>query len=501
VPLHLSALLAAPAAVLLAAHGDATLRWSTVRWGRGGVVAASALFAAAVGRASPLLCVVAMTAIAAATWQLGREMHGAGEAPPPVWRRASVVVAVTAVACLATSALAILLIRARHDPWVNQGNPSTVAALVEVVARRQYAVAGLWPRQAPLWLQLGNVGLYADWQVALSLGPSIFPTPLRTAATVAFGLLGVVGSVGHRRDDRRSWRAIMLLFLAGSIGVALYLNLKAGPSYGHGILPEGAPREARERDYFFVLAWWAWGLWAGYGAVRLARSRGLPGAAGALVAALPLVLNWRAVDRGRLPEATLPRMTAEGLLRHVPRNAVLFVAGDNDTYPLWYAQRALGLRRDVVVITTPLLPAQWYRDELATRHGLTVRAASWRGRQATIAEIADSARGRGRPVAMSMAMPAVDRAVLGARWALGGPAFVRVEGGSAPPLGVDTNVARRWSSELARRTGGGDPSPATDGTARYMTQLLRCPARALRDARSGGSAVPSDSLAPLCNFR
>ena len=231
---------------------------------------------------------------------------------------------------IAASALLILYVRARHDPAINQGNPSTLQALVDVVARRQYEVAGLWPRQAPPWLQLGNLGLYADWQVARSLGPTIFPTVGRTAMTLLFAALGVVGALAHWRRDRRTWWALALLLAAGTVGAAAYLNLKAGPSFGHGILPPGTVREARERDYFFVLGWWAWGVWAGFGAVALGRRAGIP-AAGAAVAVLPLLLNWREVDRRRLPDAALPLATAEGLLHHVPERAVLFVAGDNDT--------------------------------------------------------------------------------------------------------------------------------------------------------------------------
>ena len=80
--------------------------------------------------------------------------------------------AVPVLAIAAASAVVVLLVRAGHDPALNQGNPSTWSALLDVVARRQYAVAPLWPRQAPLWLQVGNLFEYADWQFALGLAPS-----------------------------------------------------------------------------------------------------------------------------------------------------------------------------------------------------------------------------------------------------------------------------------------------------------------------------------------
>ena len=509
VPLHLSALLVAPAAVVLA------LRWSAFAASRSitraVVVGAGVLAAFALGRMTTGPALAAAGAMGVAAWRLARSNDTVQQTAPGTPRvrdgvhawRAMLPVIVTVIAA---SALLVLLFRARHDPAINQGNPATWSALLDVVARRQYAVADLWPRLAPLWLQVGNLLLYADWQVAQSLGPTIFATPARTAATVAFVVFGLIGAQAHRRRDPRTWAAFALLLAAGTVGAALYLNLKAGPSFGHGVLPEGTVREARERDYFFVLGWWTWGIWAGAGAVAAARRLRVPGWVGIGGAALPLVLNWSAVDRTRLPEAALPRGAAEGLLTMLPPRAVLFVAGDNDTYPLWYAQRAGRLRQDVTVITTPLLPADWYRDELARRHGLfSARGdgSSWRGRAAAIREIASRAAGLGRPLAMAVSMPATDRAVAGPAWTLRGPVYIRDEG-AAPGLAaltLDTTTARRWQSRLAELTHGREAHPSMDGTSRYMLALLRCPGIALAHRRVGHSEARSDSLAQYCNFR
>nr|MCU0619219.1 hypothetical protein [Gemmatimonadaceae bacterium] len=94
----------------------------------------------------------------------------------------------------------------------------------------------------------------------------VVPHPVRTPATVGLLLLGGLGARAHWRRHRATARAWALLLLVASLGVVVLLNLHAGPSYGHGILPDGAPREARERDYFFALAFWAWGAWAALGA-------------------------------------------------------------------------------------------------------------------------------------------------------------------------------------------------------------------------------------------
>ena len=143
----------------------------------------------------------------------------------------------------------------------------------------------------------------------------------------------------HRALDRRSFRAFALALASASLGAVIVLNLRAGPSYGVGVLPPDALHEARERDYFFAIAFALVGVWAGSGAARFGRwlavksgMRGVAAAAALALAGAPLVLNWRAADRStdvRRRSQTVCPVTA----RSAPRNAVLLVAGDNDTYP------------------------------------------------------------------------------------------------------------------------------------------------------------------------
>jgi hypothetical protein len=195
--------------------------------------------------------------------------------------------------------------------------------------------------------------------------------------------------------------------------VVLYLNLKAGPSFGEGLLPAGAPREARERDYFFATSFLVWGLWAGFGAVRAVRVLGprlaSPSAstilrlAGIAVVASPVALNWSAVDRRAGADPTAARDSARDLLDRVPRGGILLAAGDNDTYPLWYAQRVEAYRPDVTVVTIPLLGVAWYRRELARRHSLSDPSLSgtWRGLSATLEEICARAQAKSRTIMMA----------------------------------------------------------------------------------------------------
>ena len=312
------------------------------------------------------------------------------------------------------SVVLFMLVRARHDPAINQGDPSTIRALIDVIQRHQYDVAPLWPRRAPLWLQFGNVFEYADWQVALGLGPDPGPTVARTSMTVLFALFGIFGSMRHRAIDRATWRTWMILFLTTSIGVVLYLNLRAGASYGEGVLPPGALHEARDRDYFFTWAFVCWGAWAGFGVVQLARSlaaraRVTPSRTPALVrasvivAALPLVLNWAPIWHERRDVQRRDELTARTTLASLPANAVFLAIGDNDTYPLWYLQEVLRMRRDVTVVTVPLLTPAWNRAELRRRHDLldSLFVANWYGARMTVQNIRARAAALGRPVVAS----------------------------------------------------------------------------------------------------
>jgi hypothetical protein len=486
---HLSALVAAPAAIVLASRdqlGSGTGPWQPRRIA---LLAGSLVAAAGVGRAD---AVMLSAGIALALASFAR-------------RRASVrdAVEIVVLVAVASSALVMLLVRARHDPPINQGDPSTVRALLDVVARRQYDVASVLPRQAPVWWQAANLIQYVDWQAAMSWGRGVVTSPARVIAAVVWLALGWEGFRALRRDSRGLADALAMLLLSGTIGVAAYLNLKVGASLGWGWLADSVPHEARERDYFFVLGFWAWGCLAGCGAVMLARARRWPGSAGLLAAALPIVGNWTSADRSREPTASAARHFAVSLLEGAPLNGVLFVDGDNDTYPLWYAQHVEGIRRDVLTVTIPLLPASWYPAELSRRTGWRWPAERPVPGARTVSEeraavVAASAHRAGRPVVASPTLPSRERALLGGDWVMRGPVYVAGSSapGSAERATVDPEAAAQW---LARDRGtNGMGEPAADPLARLMLSLLECP-------RLGADRVMSaavrDSLEVKCNLR
>jgi hypothetical protein len=491
VPVHLSALVAAPVAVVLAASrpiGGFDSRTALVL---SGVSVATA----GVGRMSvPVISAGLVLILLAAVPR--REAFEKGDA-----RRARVGVAIAAVVvgCIALSAVGFLIVRSRFDPAINQDNPRTWGQLAYTVARRQYDVAGLWPRRAPIWLQLANWFEYADWQWALRLAPGVVPNVWRVLATSLFAGLGFAGAAWHRRRDARTWRAVLLLFVCGSLGVIAYLNLRAGRTFGWSFIPDDAAHEARDRDYFFTLGFWAWGIWAGMGAVALAQ-RFARAWVGVAVAALPILLNWSVVDRRQEPDATLPRETARQLLEPLPPRAVLFVEGDNDTYPLWYVQQVEGERRDVTVVTLPLLGAQWYLDELRRRYSLGTGTNASDATAAT--RIAADALGQNRPIASANTLQPSERQAIARRWRVVGLVAIAepepAEISDAPvDISLDTAALRRVARSIDEWRRGRRARDEPDSIHEYFLRLLSCPARLL----DGAAAPPSASLDSLCNLR
>jgi hypothetical protein len=146
-------------------------------------------------------------------------------------------------------------------------------------------------------------------------------------------------------------------------------------------------REVRDRDYFYHWSFSAWGVWAGLGLQYIwesvsslfgtekqrlgreeieepTRASWLKGAPVLAIAFIPLFTNWNTASRrGHTETADF----AHDLLNSVEPYGVLVVVGDNDTFPLWYAQEVEGIRKDVVIANTSLLNTDWYTRQLIRR--------------------------------------------------------------------------------------------------------------------------------------
>jgi hypothetical protein len=294
---------------------------------------------------------------------------------------------------LAISVQLFLPIRSALNPIINEAQPvcpdglgsalqsiftmgsSGCEALSAALNREQYGKPPVSERMAPLGAQLANYFQYFDWQWSRSLGGvQGYFAPQRLPVTLLFLGLGIFGAMQHYRRDRKSFAYMATLFGTLSVGLLLYMNFK----YGFGqVQAQGLDfslAEVRERDYFFLISFSLWGLWAGLGLVALwlrlqegvaSPRRVLMTSPVLLAALLPLLLNWKYADRS---DDYAARNLAYNLLQSVEPYGVLFTNGDNDTFPLWYLQEVEGVRRDVTVIVGTYLNTDWYAKQL---RGLT----------------------------------------------------------------------------------------------------------------------------------
>ena len=249
-------------------------------------------------------------------------------------------------------------------------------ALSAALSREQYVKPALFPRLAPLHLQYAHYLQYFDWQWARTLqGTQVLFSLARLPFTLLFTTLGIFGAVEHYRKDRATWWYILTLFGTLSVALVFYLNFK----YGFAIAdPLGDPlaHEVRERDYFFIVSFSLWGLWAGMGIVTLWQALAekvqgslLKATPILALALIPLFLNWPWANRAGDYSA---RDWAYNLLMSVEPYGIVFTNGDNDTFPLWYLQEVEGIRQDVTVIVTSYLNIDWYAFQL---RGLTTPCA------------------------------------------------------------------------------------------------------------------------------
>ncbi|MBK8615129.1 MAG: DUF2723 domain-containing protein [Flavobacteriales bacterium] len=227
-------------------------------------------------------------------------------------------------------------------------------------------------------------------------------------------LLGMVGFVYQLVRHLRDWTVVMLLFFFTGMAIVIYLNQH--------------PLQPRERDYAYVGSFYAFAIWIGLGvfaifeAARSITQRDLLIGIGATLgvgvlrfaveaisdndhgvsyslfymaiiagAVLGLMHLLGRVMRNESVHATLAtliglvvpvvmlraawndhdrshrtpaRDLAADYLESCAPNAILFTNGDNDTFPLWYAQEVQGIRTDVRVVNLSLLNTDWYIDQM-----------------------------------------------------------------------------------------------------------------------------------------
>ena len=213
---------------------------------------------------------------------------------------------------------------------------------------------------------------YGNWESGikfldeLRLGDqSLAPEPLRNnkgknhyyMLPLLLGLIGLFFQFD--RDKRGCWLVFLLFFMTG-IAVVLYLNQP--------------PYQVRERDYAYAGSFYAFSIWIGFAVAALyswvtgalKHKKGVSVAAAATVACLcvPALMaaeNWD--DHDRSNRYTAVEM-ARNYLNSVGPDGILITHGDNDTFPLWYAQEVEEVRPDVRICNTSLLGTDWHIDQM-----------------------------------------------------------------------------------------------------------------------------------------
>ena len=233
--------------------------------------------------------------------------------------------------------------------------------------------------------RLGDQSLLPEYFTTENAGHNVFyMLPL---------LLGVIGLLwqacmvhvgGEKRGIEQFWVVFFLFFMTG-IAIVLYLNQ-----------PPGQPRE---RDYAFAGSFYAFAIWIGLGVPGLfmmlrklwglcmPRKRNTGGkssadegisssrniktdwafacfavAVGLFVPLQMVSQTWDDHDRSGRYAA---RDFGMNYLNSLDDNAIIFVNGDNDTFPLWYAQEVEGVRTDVKVVNLSYLSQDWYARQVA----------------------------------------------------------------------------------------------------------------------------------------
>jgi len=171
-------------------------------------------------------------------------------------------------------------------------------------------------------------------------------------------LLGLAGFYYQLNKNRKDFWVILLLFIMTGVAIVVYLNQW--------------PNQPRERDYAYAGSFYAFTIWIGLGVLflyelikKIAGRKLSASIAGVLsIVAVPVLMasqNWDDHDRSGRYTATA---VATNYLNSVAPEAVLFTNGDNDTFPLWYAQEVEGVRTDVRVCNLMLFNTDWYIDQM-----------------------------------------------------------------------------------------------------------------------------------------
>jgi Protein of unknown function (DUF2723) len=311
-------------------------------------------------------------------------------------------------------------VRAAYFPAINEGAPTACETKLEAsctfdkltwerlranINREQYGAkierGATYPEQVAMWW------LYFKWQWIRD-AHDVMPG-LQFVVAFLFLALGLLGGYVHWDRDRKTFWYFGPLMFTMTLALIYYLNFKYGWSQDPGATD--VQREVRDRDYFFIWSFSAWGVWAAIGLSFLweqlahvvsgeerakMRQTSTAGATGKkqqpavvsawpsgrafmlaspilLIALIPIFANAKYASRAG---HHFTQQWARDYLNSLEPYAIVITNGDNDTFPLWYAQEVEGVRRDVTVAVTTYLDTDWFVRQMIRRPVATYDAAN-----------------------------------------------------------------------------------------------------------------------------
>lgn len=328
------------------------------------------------------------------------------------YRLANIALISYAMIVIGYSSYSVIMIRSIADPPIDENDPETVEDFVKYLKREQYGdtpifrgrnfdnatgqidpnADALFPRrhsQDPrdlafyarydsdwsyfweyqinhMYIRYFNwnfIGREADIQdTGWRSGFEEEKYPNNKASNAFFFipfLLGLFGMIYHFSSDWRRASAILTLFVVTGLAIIVFLNQD--------------PYQPRERDYAYVGSFFAFAIWVGMGVTGIidllkhyTKDNKMVGygVIALCLAGSPILMgsqNWD--DHDRSARYVAPDY-AKNLLNSLAPNAIVFTNGDNDTFPLWYAQEVEGVRTDVRIVCLSLLNTDWYIKQL-----------------------------------------------------------------------------------------------------------------------------------------
>ncbi|MCB9295749.1 MAG: DUF2723 domain-containing protein [Lewinellaceae bacterium] len=224
-------------------------------------------------------------------------------------------------------------------------------------AGRQNGEQGFYPWDKSSGHWISGISFLDSWRLynQSELPPAIKNDKGRNKYYLLPFLFGIIGVFFHFRKRNNEALAVLALFIITGIGITIYSNQP--------------PNEPRERDYVLVGSIFTYCIWIGMAVLALFEQlRERIGQSGPVAAALasvvvlsaPVLMGTQNFDDHSRIHHTGARDYASNFLNSCEPNAIIFTYGDNDTYPLWYAQEVEGIRKDVRVVNLSLIAVDWY---------------------------------------------------------------------------------------------------------------------------------------------